>query len=608
MRIDFKQIEIHNFMSFEDEVFDFSSLRGMILVQGVNNDFPGQKNGSGKTSLMASLLYALFGQLQTKIKNENVISRFAEKKEMRLVLWFDVDSKHYKISRSITKKASSLELFKISDSLEEDITKSSIAETQKFLEDEILHCDISIFLRTILLTADQAYNFYLLKKADKKDFVEKLFDISLFEEIWKLVHRDLLDLDKELLSKQSYILGLGKNLDDFKTRVNSFSESHAKKLEDLRNAVEESSKKLDSIKSIQVKSDENSVKKLELAMSKLEEQRRKTWDESSSLADKISRCDLGIHKLEATRASNEKTVSKHAEVMSKLCNDCKKTFSSYYSLDKCIKEINDAKEKLAKLEAAKKDLITKRSIVLEDQRKTDSRIEVAREKLSSINSKAFEMRAKLARAEAEHANLVDDLEKAKTETNPWNSLLLECQQKIDEETAILDEKTKKHKQLELAESIVSQETLRKFVIKDLVVLLNNKIKTYLMELGAKFYVVFDEDMDYEFVTPSGTCEWANFSAGEKMKTMVATSFAFRDFMSARNGLNANVLVLDEYFDSAIDAMTVESVLAILSKWCNELNQSIYVISHRKEVSPDTFDHMLLVEKTLGVSHVKVDSL
>ena len=148
---------------------------------------------------------------------------------------------------------------------------------------------------------------------------------------------------------------------------------------------------------------------------------------------------------------------------------------------------------------------------------------------------------------------------------------------------------------------MSQDTLRKFVIKDLVVLLNNKIKTYLTKLGANFYVVFDEDMEYEFVTPSGKCEWGNFSAGERMKTMVATSFAFRDFMSARNGLNSNILVLDEYFDSAIDDLTVESVLGLLKDMSRELKQSIYVITHRKEVSQDMFNWILVVEKKDGVS-------
>ena len=197
MRITFKKIEIHNFMSFEDEVFDFSEKDGMTLVQGINNDFPGQTNGAGKSNIFLSLTYTLFGDMPKIKKNENIINRLANPQEMRLALWLDVDGQQYKIARGISKKASSLEVFKLTKcGGEEDVTKSSIAETQKMLENDILHCDISIFLRTILLTADETYNFYLLKKADKKEFVEKLFDIGVFEEIWKLVHRDVLDLDK----------------------------------------------------------------------------------------------------------------------------------------------------------------------------------------------------------------------------------------------------------------------------------------------------------------------------------------------------------------------------------------------------------------------------
>ena len=159
--------------------------------------------------------------------------------------------------------------------------------------------------------------------------------------------------------------------------------------------------------------------------------------------------------------------------------------------------------------------------------------------------------------------------------------------------------------MKFAESIVSQDTLRKFIIKDLIVLLNNKIKTYLTKLGAKYYVLFDEDMDYEFVTPSGTCEWSNFSAGERMRIMVATSFAFRDFMSIRNGLNANILVLDEYFDSAIDSLCVESIISILKDYSSMQNQNIFVISHRPEVSVEQFDRLIQVEKTNNIALIKV---
>lgn len=157
MQITFKTIELNNFMSFDSESFDFSSCTGMNLVHGKNNDIPNSKNGVGKSQLYLSILYALFGQLQTKIKNENLINRYAKKRDMGVVLVFNVDGQEYKIRRSVSKgKNSNLELFSFDSKTSDyvDITKSTIAETQSFIENDIIHCDITIFLRTILLTAD----------------------------------------------------------------------------------------------------------------------------------------------------------------------------------------------------------------------------------------------------------------------------------------------------------------------------------------------------------------------------------------------------------------------------------------------------------------------
>ena len=107
MRIDFKRIEIKNFMSFAEESFDISACRGMNLVQGKNNDIPGAKNGCGKSQLWNALLYALFGQLQTKIKNENLANKYVSDKDMDLVLSFSVDGKDYKNRRDLARGQSS---------------------------------------------------------------------------------------------------------------------------------------------------------------------------------------------------------------------------------------------------------------------------------------------------------------------------------------------------------------------------------------------------------------------------------------------------------------------------------------------------------------------
>ena len=83
------------------------------------------------------------------------------------------------------------------------ITKSTIAETRDYFETQILHCDISLFLRTILLTSEQNYNFFNLKKQDKKEFIERLFDIGIFGEMYDKIHKDVLSSDKMIISHQN---------------------------------------------------------------------------------------------------------------------------------------------------------------------------------------------------------------------------------------------------------------------------------------------------------------------------------------------------------------------------------------------------------------------
>ena len=121
----------------------------------------------------------------------------------------------------------------------------------------------------------------------------------------------------------------------------------------------------------------------------------------------------------------------------------------------------------------------------------------------------------MALLESRIESLKTDEDKAKNEENPYKALLESNAKQIEEESKLLQKTSDNYKYLKFAESIVSQDTLRKFIIKDLVGLLNNKIKVYLTKLGAKYTVVFDSDMDYEFLTEGGTCEYDNFSAGER---------------------------------------------------------------------------------------------
>ena len=553
------------------------------------------------------MLYALFGQLQSKIKNENLVNRYAKTKDLEVALSFKVDEKDFIVRRSISKsKSSALSIVEVVDGAEHDITKSTIAETQEMIEKDILRCDITIFLRTILLTADQTYNFYMLKKADKKEFVEKMFDISMFEEMHKLIHKDVLALDKESASCSSRIVVLSKNNDDYASRRDSYEVSREANLKVLTKSLEELKSKHEAAKK---KEDENFsqdlVDKLNASISKDAESVESSMKKARALHEKKMKTELEIHKLEESAALKKSSIEKHKDILKKLCSECKPVFVKHYSLDAIAKE---AKAMLEKRDELAKD---KSSLIDEEIKECDSSASSLREhmneirsKLSKIMSEAASAKAETRALESEIKDVAKQLDQAKTGSNPYDELLEKCKNDLADETSRLEKMDLKMKYLKTAESIVSQDTLRKFIIKDLVVLLNNKIKTYLTKLGAQYYVEFDEDMDYEFITSNGTCEWSNFSAGERMRIMIATSFAFRDFMSIRNGLNANILVLDEYFDSAIDTLCVESIVGILKEYSKTQKQDVFVISHRPEVSPEWFDRVICVEKTDGISHIR----
>lgn len=61
MRITFKKIEILNFKSFQNEVFEFEKHKGLNLICGKNNDIPGSKNATGKSNIGNALVFSLFG-------------------------------------------------------------------------------------------------------------------------------------------------------------------------------------------------------------------------------------------------------------------------------------------------------------------------------------------------------------------------------------------------------------------------------------------------------------------------------------------------------------------------------------------------------------------
>lgn len=599
MKLIFKKLEIHSFMPFEDEVFEFDKMNGFTLVKGINHDIPDETNGAGKSCMFTALLYVLFGEVQDKLKNEYIVNRYASDKDMRISLTFNANNSNYRIVRGLNKgKQSYIELYEN----DTDITKSSIAETQKFLETELIKCNAATFSRTMFLTSNKTYNFYEMKKSDKKEFIEQLFDIGIFGDMYTAIHRDILDADKRILSIQNRLMVFKKNESDYDERLKKYDNDRAARILAIDSDIELAKNKLADARNAYKKVDVSARDKLDVAKDKLNNALKLLEKQYKEFNTEEIKFETAKNKLNQIIESRQAIISKHSDIMTKLCNDCKPIFANHYMLDKYQDEIIDANEKIEKIKIKISDIKTKITEISDKRQKIDEKISEIDIRIRKMISESAEAARIVATAEAKLLSVEKEKNKLESEKNPYIELLESNKKNMDNENTVLLNEADSYKYLKSAENIVSHDTLRKFIISDLIGLLNNKIKTYLTRLGSRYTVEFDSDMNYEFITTGGKCEFNNFSAGERMRIMIATSFAFRDFMSIRNGLTSNVLVLDEYFDSAISSSGVRRVIDLLEDYVKE-GQNVFIISHRSEVDQDIFDRIITVEKKNDISKI-----
>jgi ABC-type molybdenum transport system ATPase subunit/photorepair protein PhrA len=116
-----------------------------------------------------------------------------------------------------------------------------------------------------------------------------------------------------------------------------------------------------------------------------------------------------------------------------------------------------------------------------------------------------------------------------------------------------------------------------------------------------FFVNFEIDEEFKESIKSrhrDDFSYENFSEGEKQKIDLSLLFTWRAIAKMKNSINTNILLLDEVFDSSLDANGTESLLQILNTLPD--NTNIFVISHKDSLH-DKFKNILKFEKRKGFS-------
>lgn len=200
--ITLQNITLRNFLSIGQvtQAVDFDK-KDLTLILGENLDLGGDgaRNGTGKTTLIQGLSYALFGVPINNIRKDNLVNR-TNGKAMMVTLEFSANGVNYKIERG--RKPNILRFY-VNDVQEknQDDAQGENKETQQAIERVL--CMSADMFRHIVVLNTYSEPFLALKNNEQKDIIEQLLGITLLSEKAEVI-KNMIKSSKDNIQQEEF--------------------------------------------------------------------------------------------------------------------------------------------------------------------------------------------------------------------------------------------------------------------------------------------------------------------------------------------------------------------------------------------------------------------
>jgi DNA repair exonuclease SbcCD ATPase subunit len=559
--ITLKNITLRNFLSIGQvtQAVNFDK-KELTLILGENLDLGGDgaRNGTGKTTLIQGLSYALFGVPINNIRKDNLVNR-TNAKGMLVTLEFNVNGTNYKIERGRKPNILKFYVNDVQQKQEEDAAQGENKETQALIQ-KIINMTPDMFRHIVVLNT-YSEPFLALKNNEQRDIIEQLLGITLLSEKADVV-KELIRQSKDDIQQEEF-------------KVKAIEEANKRVKEQI-----EATKRRQKL--WQTKHDED-LQKLALSYEELshidievELQSHKDLSEYNKKQTQLTQLNSDIAKLETTIGKEEKTITKLESEISKLkehkCYACGQDFHD----EQHNKVLTDKETLLAETVTEcnnnKTELKNKKNSLF---------------KLGTVPKTHYDTEAEAIKHSSQLQSILTQIENKMAETDPYQEQIIEMESqalqeinfdKINELT-----KTMEHQKF-LLDLLTSKDSfVRKKIIDQNLSYLNSRLTHYLDKIGLPHNVVFKNDLQVEITELGRELDFDNLSRGERNRLILGLSFAFRDVWENLYS-PINTLFIDELIDSGLDTMGVENSIAILKDMSRRRQKSIWLVSHREELA------------------------
>ena len=561
--IKIKDLTVKNFMSVgnQTQAINFNRER-LTLVLGENldqgGDDSGSRNGTGKTTIINGLSYAMYGKALTNIRANNLINK-TNSKGMVVSLDFEKDGNQYRIERG--RSPTFFKFFINNEEQEVDESQGDSRKTQEYLND-LLGMSHDMFKHIVALNT-YSEPFLAMKQNDQRAIIEQLLGITILSEKAESL-KDQIRQTKDAITQETL------KIEAIQT-ANSKIESTILSLQNNQKAWL-SKRSTDTIK---LKEAIDELEHLDIEQELDLHEKLSNWTELNNAITALNKekSTLDSALLRAT-TSVEKAEKEIANLVDAKCYTCGQELHADKKAEieeRKSKELTDAMsyqtEVAGKLEEVMKALV----------------------EIGDINGKPNTY-YETAKEAYEHRQNVDSLKQAyeskKGEEDPYQAQIDELNKSAIQEITwdVVNELTdlKDHQEFLLKLLTNKDSFIRKKIIEQNLAYLNNRLTYYLDKLGLPHQVVFQNDLNVEITQLGQDLDFDNLSRGERNRLILGLSFAFRDVWESLYQ-NINLLFIDELIDSGMDTAGVEGALSVLKKIAREREKNIFLISHKDEL-------------------------
>jgi DNA repair exonuclease SbcCD ATPase subunit len=562
-----KDLTVKNFMSVGNatQAVNFSTEQ-LTLVLGENldqgGDDSGSRNGTGKTTIVNALSYALFGTALTNIKKDNLINKI-NSKNMLVTVEFEKEGRLYRIERG--RKPNVLKFYIddqiVEDQDVEDEGQGDSRETQKDIDD-LIGMSHDMFKHIIALNT-YTEPFLSMKSGDQRAIIEQLLGITALSEKAELLKEQNRLIKDDIVQETARIEAVKKSNDRIQDSIDSLK---------LKQNLWQKTKAIDVSK---IQKAINELAGVDIDAEIQQHEKLKVYDEKAALIKSLNKEKA---TLETALMQADKTVKKYQKEISQLANN---------TCPACEQELHDHKHE-EMIKAAEKnfaDADTYLSKVAGDLELVVNELD----QIGDINGRPATFYDTLDEAYNHRSNLESlavQLENKQNEVDTYQEQITELEktalQEITWDTVNSLTLMKDHQEFLLKLLTSKDSFIRKKIIDQNLAYLNNRLTYYLDKVGLPHSVVFQNDLNVEITQLGQDLDFDNLSRGERNRLILGLSWAFRDVWESLYQ-NINLLFIDELIDSGMDAAGVEGSLSILKKMGRERHKNIYLISHRDEL-------------------------